>query len=100
MHHGKPLTLAMIGIALCAGACGRKPAVDAPAPVQTPSSAPAADPAAAERAAREAAERAAAAARSEAESARALLTEMVFFDYDMAEIRDDAKRVLDTKVPV
>jgi peptidoglycan-associated lipoprotein len=100
MYEWKLTMLAMLGLVLGASACGRKPAAEVPAPVQTPAPAPAEDADAAERAAREAAERAAAAARSEAERAREVLTAMVFFDFDVAEIRDDAKRALDAKLPV
>ena len=52
---------------------------------------------AAERAAEE---RAAAAARAAIEEARSTLTERVHFDYDMAEIRPDAERVLRAKLAI
>jgi peptidoglycan-associated lipoprotein len=48
--------------------------------------------------AREAAARAA--AQREIERKRGVLTEMVFFDYDMAEIRSDARSALDAKVQI
>ena len=55
----------------------------------------------AEEAARLAAERAAEAERQRAiAAARATLEEMVFFDYDMVEIRDDAAAVLREKVNI
>ena len=56
---------------------------------------------AARLAAERAAERAAEAERQRAiAAARATLEEMVFFDYDMAEIRDDAEPVLREKVNI
>jgi peptidoglycan-associated lipoprotein len=56
---------------------------------------------AAARAARERAEAEAAAARERAvAAARATLEEMVFFDYDMSEIRSDAAAVLRAKVGI
>jgi peptidoglycan-associated lipoprotein len=89
-----------------------------PAPVPTPLAAP---DTAAERMRREAAERAAreaalakaradsiaaanAAAANAASAAsaelRAVLTATVYFDYDASEIRDDARAVLEAKVPL
>ena len=60
-----------------------------------------AEEAARAEAARLAAERAAAAERQRAiAAARATLEEMVFFDYDMVEIRDDAAPVLREKVNI
>ena len=60
-----------------------------------------AEEAARAEAARLAAERAAEAERQRAiAAARATLEEMVFFDYDMAEIRDDAVAVLREKVNI
>lgn len=55
---------------------------------------------AAERAAREAAEREAAALEAARAAARATLAERVHFDYDMAEIRPDAERVLRAKLGI
>lgn len=55
---------------------------------------------AAARAAREAAEREAAARQRAINEARATLTEMVHFDYDMSEIRSDAAEILRKKVAV
>jgi len=49
---------------------------------------------------RAAAERAAAALRAATEEARGTLTERVHFDYDMAEIRSDAERVLRAKLAI
>jgi peptidoglycan-associated lipoprotein len=56
--------------------------------------------AAREAAAREAAEASARARAAAVAAARAILEEMVFFDYDMSEIRDDAAAVLRRKVDV
>ena len=50
-----------------------------------------------DRAAREAADRAAAAAR---DAARTTLTATIYFDYDAADIRGDAKAALDAKLPI
>ena len=41
-----------------------------------------------------------AARRAEAERIRRVLEEMVFFDYDRADLRDDAQRTLSAKVPI
>ena len=79
-------------------ACGKKeppPAAAPAAPVTA--SAPAPDDAA-ERAAREA--EAAAARRREEERIRTVLEARVFFDYDDAAIRGDARSILDNKVQV
>lgn len=96
--------VAVAASALVLGACGKKEVPPPPAPVE--------DDGAAERARREAEERAAAErARREAEAraaeeavraarARATLEEMVFFDYDQATIRGDARTALDAKVPL
>jgi len=54
----------------------------------------------AERAAREAAARAAEQARLELARKRAVLEEMVFFDYDVSTLRADARTTLDAKVQV
>jgi peptidoglycan-associated lipoprotein len=81
-------------------ACRKKPEpTPTPAPVQPtpPPAPPTVDDEAARRAAAEAAARAAAAAL---EAARAALTAPIYFDYDMAELRDDARATLDAKVPV
>jgi peptidoglycan-associated lipoprotein len=55
---------------------------------------------AAARAAREAAERAALEAQREAQRMREILQARIHFDYDVAMIRDDARQILDAKVPV
>ena len=87
-------------VTLSAGACGRQaPPPEAPAPA--PAAAPASTDDAARRAAEERARREAEeAARREAERKRAVLEEMVFFDFDVSTIRPDARRVLDQKVEI
>ena len=97
----------VLAASLVVAACGQDPPPP-PAPTMDPDSASAAERLAEEarqRAAEEAARREAA-AREEAARARAVaaarttLEEMVFFDYDMSEIRDDAAAVLRRKVDV
>jgi peptidoglycan-associated lipoprotein len=90
-----------LAAALSAAGCGKKPAPVAPPPaapaaVPTP---PAVGGGAAER---ERAERAAAeaAARREADRVRTALEARVFFDYDEADLRADARQILDDKVRV
>jgi peptidoglycan-associated lipoprotein len=104
--------LAMLAVT----ACKKKPE---PIPAPTPAAAPAppkvnqdsidaarraADEAARKAAADEAARRAAAAdaARLEAEaaSARSTIAQVVYFDYNKDEVRDDAKPTLDAKVGI
>jgi peptidoglycan-associated lipoprotein len=81
------------------------------APAATPSATSAASTADADRRAREAAASraaadSAAAARANAASAaasvdaRTTLTATIYFDYDASEIRDDARALLESKVPV
>jgi peptidoglycan-associated lipoprotein len=101
---------------LAVTACKKKPE-PAPAPVQAPPPAApkinqdsidaarrAADEAARKAAADEAARRAAAAeaARLEAEtaSAKAAIAQMVYFDFNKDDVRDDAKPTLDAKVGI
>lgn len=93
------VTVLLVAGVLTLGACGRRPEPEPPAPPPPPAApaAPTADTAA-ERMAREAAARAA--AQREIERKRGVLTEMVFFDYDMAEIRSDARSALDAKVQI
>lgn len=83
--------------ALSTVGCGKKPAPAAPPapPASVPTARPTNDDGAARRAA-EAAE----AARREAARRKAVLEEMVFFDYDVSAIRADAKRTLDAKVEI
>ena len=91
---GTGLTGLLIILGLATGACGKKPAEAAPAPaVMASQPAPArnavrSDPGSTTDAAAEAARR------------RAVLTEMVFFDYDRAVIRPDQRALLDAKVQV
>jgi peptidoglycan-associated lipoprotein len=88
-------------VSFAASACGKKPAPAAP-PAPTTEAARPDD--AAERSRREAEERARReaeeAARREAARRRATIEEMVFFDYDDATIRSDAKASLDAKARI
>jgi len=93
---------AVLGVG--AGACGGGQAPDEPATPPRPAPeatqpaarpAPASSTSADDRARRDAEE-----ARRETARARAVLEDMVFFDYDRSAIRDDAKRVLDAKVTI
>jgi peptidoglycan-associated lipoprotein len=92
----RPGTWLVLIIGLSIAACGRRepPPAVAPTP-STPAPAPAARDEAAERA-REA-EAAAAARRREAERVRAVLEARVYFDYDDAALRADARAALDEK---
>ena len=94
---------------LLVGACGGDPPPPAPPPPGPDQDSLAAyndSVAAAEAARRAEAERLAAERAAEAErqrlirEARATLEEMVFFDYDVSEIRDDAKQRLRAKVDI
>ena len=101
------LSLAILSVAALDG-CRRK-VVSAPTPVATNAQSNAdslaalrarqrADSiAAAERAAREAA---AASDRRSAGEAAAVLAQKVYFDYDRDNLRDDARAILDAKVPI
>jgi len=91
------VTLLAFGIAI--GACGKKPEPEAPAPSPPPMTSPATRDTAAENARlrAEAEERERAAREAAAAEVRATLAEMVFFDYDRAEIRFDAQDVLNRK---
>ena len=103
----------VLAATLVVGACKKDPP-PAPAPTvnedsiaqaRADSIRAAREAAAREAAAREAAAREAAAAAERAReaavaAARAILEEMVFFDYDMSEIREDAAAVLRRKVDV
>jgi len=98
----------VVAAILVAGACGGDPPPPPPPPGPDMDSLRAyqdsvsrAEEAARAEAARLAAERAAEAERQRAvAAARATLEEMVFFDYDMSEIRDDAAAVLRRKVDI
>lgn len=93
---------------LLVGACGGDPPPPPPPPQPDQDSLRAYNDsvAAAEAARRAEAERLAAERAAEAErqrqrrAARATLEEMVFFDYDMSEIRDDAEATLRAKVDI
>jgi peptidoglycan-associated lipoprotein len=80
-------------------ACSRKPRPATPAP---PEATPTSSTPAADGSSTSADGRAAEDARLREENARmrAILEQMVFFDYDRSEIRDDAKQALDAKVVV
>jgi peptidoglycan-associated lipoprotein len=81
------------------GSCRPKPQPVTPTPaVNTPQSPPTtrSDPDSARRA-REAEE---ARLREELARLRSTLEQMVFFDYDIAQIRSDARTTLDAKVPI
>jgi peptidoglycan-associated lipoprotein len=96
-----------VALALVAGsvaACRKKPE-PVPEPVVTPTTPTVTPPRvnqdsidAARRAADEAAARAAMA--SAIEAARTALTAPIFFDYDKSDLRDDARTILDAKVPI
>jgi peptidoglycan-associated lipoprotein len=86
------MVLPALLLTLALGACGKKaqPVAPAPAaPTAAPAAAPAPTPAA--PAAESAAERAA--------RVRAVLHEIVYFDFDRSDVRADARPVLDSKVP-
>lgn len=91
-----------MGVAL--GACSKKKAPEAPKPA-TPASVPTARGDTVGRGAQRAAEaaereRAAAAAATATTATRNTLGEMVFFEYDRAEVRSDMQDVLNRKVAV
>lgn len=106
MHRGKTFLFALA--VLSAAACGKKPEPVQPAPAINQDSLrmarEAEDRARLERARQDSIARAEAAARAAAEemdrSARATLSEMVFFEYDQFGIRNDAADVLRRKVDV
>jgi peptidoglycan-associated lipoprotein len=83
-------------VVIGAGACGGSPPPPEPAPAPPPQAAapPPARPVT--TASTDGAEE----ARRELARKRAVLEEMVFFDYDQSTIRDDAKRLLDAKVAI
>ena len=100
MTYARRAALAALGLLIFTAGCGKNPApAAAPAPVET-AARPDADADRAAREARERAEREAAEARRRAEQARAALEARVFFDYDEATIRNDARATLDAKLPV
>lgn len=95
----RPLqTAAVLAVTLVAGACGSKPAPAPASPVESAPPAPVTrtDDDAARRAAEEAARR----AEEEARRKAGILTQMVWFDYDVATIRTDQRAILDAKLPI
>jgi peptidoglycan-associated lipoprotein len=90
------LTLTALGLS----ACGRKPQPQLP--VVEPPTPPPASPVqpSAEDEARRAREREEARLREEIARLRSTLEQMVFFDYDRAEVRLDSRSALDAKVPI
>ena len=104
--HRVPRVLALSFVALAAlGACKRKPAAQAPAPVETTPVSTAPAPAPAETCdaacrAREAEARDAEARRAAIAAARSTLTATIYFDYDQSEITDESRAKLDAKVPI
>jgi peptidoglycan-associated lipoprotein len=86
--------------ALALVACGRKSQPQLP--VAQPTTPPPAAPVqpSAEDEARRAREREEARLREELARVRSTLEQMVFFDYDRAEMRPDARGTLDAKVPI
>jgi peptidoglycan-associated lipoprotein len=92
--------VAFLLIALAAAACSRKPRVSGPAPADpTPSQPTNTQPIVTEDPNRgtdaEEMRR-----REETARARATIEQMVFFDYDRSNIRDDARTVLEAKIPI
>lgn len=115
---GRSISLTLLASALILGACHKAPEV-APTPQATPAPAPTVDSAAIRdsiaraQAARDAAlarQRAyddsvrraneAAAANSDQTNLRNAITAVIHFDFDRAELRDDARSALDAKIPV
>jgi peptidoglycan-associated lipoprotein len=102
--------ISVFAATLLVGACGGDPPPPPPTPPQGPDqdslrayndSVAAAEAARRAEAERLAAERAAEAARQRMiREARATLEEMVFFDYDVSEIRNDAQQRLRAKVDI
>jgi peptidoglycan-associated lipoprotein len=91
--------LGLVAITVTFGACHKKQPAEQPTPQPRAEAAPAARDTAAENAS-ERERLAAEAARRVTESARATLTEMVFFDYDKSELRPDAQDVVNRKVSI
>jgi peptidoglycan-associated lipoprotein len=99
---GRKGVFALLAVTVVLGACKKKEP-EQPTPVNTtPTPTTARDTAAENARAREAAaqrerEAAAAAAAAAAAGARSTLAEMIFFEYDQAEIRSDMQDILDRK---
>jgi len=104
--HRVPRVLALSFVALAAlGACKRKPAAQAPAPVEATPVSTAPPPAPAETCdaacrARETEARDAEARRAAIAAARSTLTATIYFQYDQSEITDESRAKLDAKVPI
>jgi peptidoglycan-associated lipoprotein len=105
-HRSWPLlsTAVLAGLALASAACGKKPP---PAPAPSPQPAPPAPPAGPNQDSLARAQRLAdsiAAARERLAAAiaaaRNTVTAPVYFDLDKADLTDQAKAVLDAKVPI
>ena len=102
---GNRSLVALAVVAAALAACSRKPEPVQPTPSGTTTTTPTTptrpDTAGQGQAALDRANAAEAAERERASAAiRTELMEMVFFDYDVATIRDDAKAVLDRKVAI
>jgi peptidoglycan-associated lipoprotein len=99
---GRKGVFALLAVTVVLGACKKKEP-EQPTPVTTtPTTTTARDTAAENARAREAAaqrerDAAAAAAAAAAAGARSTLAEMIFFEYDQAEIRSDMQDILDRK---
>jgi peptidoglycan-associated lipoprotein len=91
---------AVVAIALVTAACSSNepPPPPPPTPTQTTTQAPVTDTSAED--ARRAAEEAARAAEAERTRLRAVIEEVVLFDYDASRIRTDAEAALQRKVPI
>lgn len=103
-HRSSRAPLALVATALVLIACGKKPAATPPAPQPAPPPPPAAGPnqdslAAAQRMADSiAAERERMAAAIAA--ARNTIAAPIYFDLDKADLTDQAKALLDAKIPI
>jgi peptidoglycan-associated lipoprotein len=113
---GRSISIALLASAIVLGACHKKPETNptpAPAPAPTVDSAAIRDSIARAQAARDAAlarQRAyddsvrraneASAAAGEQTGLRNTVTAVIHFDFDRAELRDDARATLDAKIPV
>lgn len=115
---GRSISLAFLATAIVLGACHKKPET-APAPAPAPAPTPTVDSAAIRdsiaraQAARDAAlarQRAyddsvrraneAAAASGEQTALRNTITQVIHFDFDKSDLRDDSRATLDAKIPV
>ena len=96
MKHFSAALCAVFLLGLTAGGCRKNPPPQAPLPTTSSNTTMMAS---STEVSDDAAERAAA-ARREAERIRDILQNRIHFDYDMADIRDDARRILDEKVSV